>query len=134
MMRFLGADGQPLGIVPNLLVVPPQLEDEALNILKANIINLGTSTTGAGVSNVYMNSAELLVVPEMANLATTWYMMDVSRPIKPIVWQQRRAPELVAQDQPDNPTVFNTRQYTWGIDSRGAIGYSLWFLAARCIA
>lgn len=133
MMAYTDADGQPLGIVPNLLVVPPQLEDEGLTILRAATV-IDAAAAGAGVSNVYMNSAELLVIPELANEATTWYLMDVSKPIKPLIWQQRRPVQLVSMTAPNDEAVFTTKQLRWGIDSRGAIGYSLWFLAAQAVA
>lgn len=130
MMSYTDADGQPLGIMPNLLVVPPQLEDEARTILNAEFV----AVSNAGVTNIWRNSADLLVIPELANQATTWYLMDVSKPIKPLIWQQRRPVQLVSMTAPTDEAVFTTRQYRWGLDSRGAIGYSLWFLAARCIA
>jgi phage major head subunit gpT-like protein len=132
MMAYTGEDGEPLGVMPNLLIVPPQLEDEARTILNSQIILDSTGT--AGVTNVYLNSASLLVVPELANQATTWYLADTSRPIKPLIWQNRRSPQLVSMASPDDINVFNNKQLLWGVDGRGAAGYALWWLMARAIA
>lgn len=48
-----GDHGQPLGIRPNLLVVPPSLETTALQILNAEQIN-GTSNIQRGTADVYV--------------------------------------------------------------------------------
>jgi phage major head subunit gpT-like protein len=65
MMGFTNADGRPLGIVPNFLVVPPSLESAARTILHADFI-LAPGSTGGGVTNVWKGTADLLVVPELA--------------------------------------------------------------------
>ncbi len=59
MMSQVGDEGQPLGIVPNLLVVPPSLEAAGREILMAE-------RNDAGATNVWRNSAELLVTPYLA--------------------------------------------------------------------
>lgn len=59
MMAFDNAEGRPLGIVPNLLVVPPSLEGSARTLLYAE-------TVSTGGTNVWKGSADLLVVPELA--------------------------------------------------------------------
>lgn len=56
MMGLKGGGGRPLGIRPTLLVVPPTLEQAALEVLKAE-------RDASGATNVYQNSAELLVTP-----------------------------------------------------------------------
>jgi phage major head subunit gpT-like protein len=89
---------------------------------------------GNGESNVWRNSAELLVSPQLANQATTWYLADTSRPIKPLVFQQRKAPEFVSRTDLASDNVFHSKTFEFGVDSRGAAGYSLWFLMARAIA
>ena len=65
MMAYKNADGRPLGIKPSLLVVPPSLEKKARTILSADFI-IGDPTAGGSQSNVWQNSADLLVVPELA--------------------------------------------------------------------
>lgn len=134
MMCLNGEDGRPLGIMPNLLIVPPQLEQAARIILNAEfVVGTEASSTG-GNTNVLRGSADLLVVPELCNQATTWYLADTSRPVRPLVFQQRKAPQFVAKTQVNDDNVFYDREFVWGTDSRGAGGYSLWFLMARAIA
>ncbi|RTL25092.1 MAG: phage head protein [Rhodocyclaceae bacterium] len=131
MMGYLGEDGKPLGVMPDLLVVPPQLEGSARLILQADSL---PSTAGtAAQTNVWKGSARLLVVPELANQATTWYLLSTSRAIKPFVTQTRSAP--TSMELTDNSEhAKRTRKYIYGVDMRGAAGYGLWFLAAKCVA
>jgi len=59
LMGMKGDHGRPLGVRPRLLVVPPELEGEGLEIVNAE-------RDAAGATNVYRNTAELLVVPWLA--------------------------------------------------------------------
>lgn len=126
MMAFRGDDGQPLEVMPNLLVVPPQLEGTARRILNAELINNGET-------NIWRGSADLLVVPKLASQPTAWYLLDVSRPIRPFVFQNRQEPEFVAKDDPTDDNVFMRRQYVYGVDARGNAGYALPFLAYKAV-
>jgi len=64
MMSLVNADAKPLGLRPNLLVVPPALEGKAREILHAQFI-IGSTTVGGSKSNIWIGSADLLVVPEL---------------------------------------------------------------------
>ena len=59
MIAMKGDHGRPLGLMPNLLVVTPSNEGAAREILMAE-------REAAGATNVWRNSAELLVVPWLA--------------------------------------------------------------------
>ena len=60
MMAYHNDEGVPLGIIPNLLVVPPGLEAAGKSLVE----NQYTAVTGAGMQdNVWKGTANLLVVP-----------------------------------------------------------------------
>ncbi|NOR62156.1 MAG: hypothetical protein GQ535_06655 [Rhodobacteraceae bacterium] len=59
MMSMKGDHGRPLGVLPNLLVVPPSLEGAANKIVKNEL-------TGGGNTNEWAGTAEVLVVPWLA--------------------------------------------------------------------
>ncbi len=59
IQNMKGDGGRPLGLVPNLLVVPPTLESAGRQLLNSEY---GT----AGVTNEWKGTAELLVVPWLA--------------------------------------------------------------------
>jgi phage major head subunit gpT-like protein len=136
MSTFKGEDGKPLGITPNLLVVPPQLKLAAMQILNSTMIAPQTfaGQTQAGANqNILQGWTDLLVVPELAADDTTWYLLDTSKPIKPFFFQQRQAPVLVPRVDPTDPMVFEKHMFVYGVEARGNVGYTLPFLAARSV-
>ena len=135
MMSFLGYDGLPLGVMPDLLVVPPQLEYQGRLILNADMIpsSLGTAAGQAAETNVLKGSAKLMVIPELAVEPTAWYLLDTTRTIKPFIWQLRQAPQFVYRTALDAENVFRRHEFEMGVDARGNTGYSLPFLAAKYV-
>jgi phage major head subunit gpT-like protein len=127
MAAYTGEDGEPLGVNGNVLIVPPALEDTANVIVTAEF---GSS----GASNVQKGQARVVVVPELANQPTTWYLADDNNAIKGLVWQLRKAPQFVSKTELTDDNVFFQKQFIWGIDARGVAGYGPWFLLARAIA
>ena len=121
MMSLLDAKSTPLGIMPNLLVVPPQLEEAARKILYAEQID--------GTTNTLKNTAELLVAPWLAANPTAWFLFDTSRAIKPLIFQQRKKPEFVSMDASNDQNVFMKKQYIYGVDCRDNAGFGLWQMA-----
>ena len=59
ILGMKGDYGRPLGLVPNLLVVPPSLEQNARQIIKNN-------QQASGATNEWQDTAELLMVPWLA--------------------------------------------------------------------
>lgn len=121
LMSLKDEHGKSLNVVPNLLVVPPQLEGMARKILFAEQID---STT-----NTYKGSAELLVLGELSAQPTNWYLLDTTKPVKPFIFQQRKKPEFVAKDNLNDDNVFFNKEFIYGADSRDNAGYGLWQLA-----
>jgi phage major head subunit gpT-like protein len=60
---------------------------------------------------------------------TAWFLLDVSREIKPIIFQSRREVEFLSKDRPDDESVFMRKKYVYGVDRRDNAGYGLWQLA-----
>lgn len=58
-----------------------------------------------------------------------WFLLDISRAIKPIIFQKRRDYTFVRMDAPTDEAVFSAKQYRYGVDSRVNAGYGLWQLA-----
>jgi phage major head subunit gpT-like protein len=131
MMKLKGADGKPLQVKPTHLIVPPALEETARQILNADFIpnTAGTATQ----TNVWKGTADLIVWDRLTS-DTTWYLLDLSKGIRPFMFQNRQAPQFTYLTQPDHENVFMKRKFLYGSDARGNAGYALWFLAARCEA
>lgn len=121
MMSLTDEEGRPLGVIPDLLVVPPALEGMARKILNADIID--------GSTNTLKGSARLLVSPWLAGADTAWYLLCTSRAVKPLVYQERRKPELVSKTNPADDNVFANNEYLYGVDMRCNVGFTLPMLA-----
>ncbi|MGH7027373.1 Mu-like prophage major head subunit gpT family protein [Brevundimonas sp.] len=61
-----------------------------------------------------------------------WYLVDLSKALKPILYQARKAPSFAMVTDPEDSHVFKTGEYLMGGEARGAAGYTLWQLAHRC--
>jgi len=122
MMSLVDENGKPLNVIPDLLIVPPQLEKAALEILRADL-------TVDGHSNIYRESADLVVAPYLAGSSTAWYLLDTKKPVKPFIYQRRKSPIFVSKDSPEDESVFMKKEFLFGVDSRDNAGYGLWQLA-----
>lgn len=118
MMSLVNEENRPLRVTPSSIIVPPQLEKEALDIVRADL------TTG-GVSNIWKNSADVIVAPELAPHPTWWFLACLKKPAKPFILQMRKEAQFVALDHPDDENVFMRKEFIYGVDYRGAAGYGL---------
>jgi phage major head subunit gpT-like protein len=138
MMSYLGADGKPLGVMPSLLIVPPQLEQAGKQILNTDWIapgaGFGAIAANAPSQNTLRGSAGLLVIPQLANAPTTWYLVATMGGAKPFIFQNRQAPQFQMYTSANDHYVFKDRKYVFGVDARGAAGFTAPFLAYSATA
>jgi phage major head subunit gpT-like protein len=66
----------------------------------------------------------------MGGAGERWYVVDANQVYKPIIWQPRKAFNLVKLFSETDANVFMSREFLWGIDGRFGIGFSpFWQLA-----
>ena len=58
-----------------------------------------------------------------------WFLMDLSRPVKPLILQVRKEPQFVAMDSPKDENVFMRKEFRYGVDDRKNVGFGFWQLA-----
>lgn len=121
MRKFKDDEGRPLNVMPDTLVVPPALEDAGNALLTGDRLE-------DGKVNLYKGTAQLLVVPWLTT-NTEWYLLDTGKPVKPFIYQERKAPEFVQQTDPQADDVFMRRKFKYGAEARAAGGYGFWQLA-----
>jgi len=118
IMNFTDDEGRPLGLVPNLLEVPPALEATGRLLLENEKLTDESP-------NPYRGTATLLVNPRLTS-PTAWFLHVTDRPLKPFVYQERKAPVFVQQVDPESDTVFMRKKFRFGAEARAAGGYGLW--------
>ncbi len=140
MRSFTGADGRPIGARGKLLVVPPSLEETAMQILNSDYLpkladgaSLGNGDVGM-VQNIWKGSADVVVIDELEAAPTAWYLLDNSKGIMPLIFQLREAPVFTALTNPTDHNVFWQGNFVMGIEARGAADVTLPFLAMKLVA
>ncbi len=70
------------------------------------------------------------VVQSVANTdggsGAAWFLMDSRMLLKPIIFQERKKPEFVYMDKPNDAPVFNRKKHVYGVDSRDNVGFGFW--------
>lgn len=66
-----------------------------------------------------------------AGAGPAWYLVDASKPVRPLIVGHRTQPEFVAQDAPDSDAVFLNDSVRYGVRKRTGVQYGLWQLAYR---
>lgn len=62
--------------------------------------------------------------------APYWYVLDTNRPLKPMIFQERKKAEFVAKVNPNtSDRVFMTNEYVYGVDARSNAGFGFWQMA-----
>ncbi|MCE9679611.1 Mu-like prophage major head subunit gpT family protein [Shewanella sp. AS1] len=64
-----------------------------------------------------------------AGAGAPWFLLDVNRPIKPLIFQRRRDYAIKAMTKDDDEAVFMRDEYRYGVDARVNAGFGLWQLA-----
>lgn len=118
MRKFKDDEGRPLNVTPNVLLVPPALEHIALAIVNNDRLD-------DGKANLYKGTAEVVVDARLTS-DTAWFLLDTTKPVKPFIYQQRKAPEFVEQTSSENDDVFNRKKFKFGAEARAAGGYGFW--------
>jgi phage major head subunit gpT-like protein len=61
---------------------------------------------------------------------TPWFLLDVSRSLKPIILQERRPfSDIVAKDRDTDDNVFSLNEFIYGTDARLNVGFGFWQFA-----
>ena len=58
-----------------------------------------------------------------------WFLLDVSRAVRPIIWQERIRYEFQQMTDDNNEEVFRHDRYLYGVRARVNAGFGLWQLA-----
>lgn len=55
-----------------------------------------------------------------------WFLLDTSRPLKPLLFQRRKDYNFVTLDRETDENVFMRKEFLYGVDGRGNVGYGFW--------
>jgi len=130
------------------------IEDDQLGVYNPLMSNLGDAsarhpdelvwpalvagfTTGKGFDNVtFFNVAHpvngidaqdgtFTNRPAALGAAEPWFLVDDTRPIQPIIFQEREDYHFVSQTDPQSDGVFSRKEFLYGVEARVTVGYGL---------
>lgn len=58
-----------------------------------------------------------------------WFLLCTNEVVKPIIFQERKKPQFVSKDAPNDEGVFWQKHFYYGVDARYAAGYGFWQMA-----
>jgi phage major head subunit gpT-like protein len=130
MMKFKDDRGRTLGIVPDLLVVPPDLQWTAMELLNstyyADLIAAGEGEQKLA-KNVLKGKLDQLVSPYLTD-TNNWFVLCTRGIIKPVIFQSRIPVEFEALEG-ESESGFMRDQYIYGVRARYNAGYGPWQMA-----
>jgi len=118
MMTRTGEEGRYLNTSGNLLVGPPSLETNFRTVLV-------DERKASGATNTWKGTADYMIIPELEASPTKWYLLDVTKPLKPFILQMREAIHPVSMTNPSSQIVFDEGKYKYGAEARYNVGYGL---------
>ena len=77
------------------------------------------------------NGKEISVSNDMGGSGPAWYVMDLTRAVRPIIFQRRRDYNFRALTDLNSEKVFMTDKFLFGVDARVNAGAGLWQLIVR---
>ncbi len=99
---------------------------------------LAAAFTTVGYDGQYLVDTDHPVLDESGNVTSVsnsgggsgepWFLIDDTKPIKPIIFQERRPFDFVALDDMKDENVFMRNEFIYGVDARMNVGTGLWQL------
>lgn len=130
MGAYKDDQGNPLGIVPTHIMVPTALKYTALKLFNETVVGVTNDPAEAVLKGVL----EVIVNPYLSNTGganAAYYILDLSHPIRPFIFQNRQPMEWNAMDKGDDHAVFWRKEYLYGVDARFVFGYGDWRMAYK---
>jgi phage major head subunit gpT-like protein len=78
---------------------------------------------------VLVNGDEQSISNVQAGDGPGWYLLDTSRGVKPMIWQEREPYQFTSLDGENDENVFMRGEYLYGTRARVNAGFGLWQLA-----
>lgn len=118
--------GNPMDIMPTHLIVGPALAATARNLFQ---VSTAYETDKAG-DNPWFSAVQVVVEPLLGS-ATSWYLIDGSKTLKPFILQDADDLEFHSLNSIEDEFVVMNDSFFYGTRARMGAGYGFWQLAYR---
>lgn len=72
------------------------------------------------------NGVEASVANTDGGGGTPWFLSDARHPLKPLIFQERKAFNFVRRDSETDDNVFDRKEFVYGVDGRSNVGFGFW--------
>lgn len=141
MMLVPDDRGEPLGIVPDMLVVGPKNQWDAIELIESPVVvykgNVENTAPSTGYKNVFDGKLRLVVSPYLRDTSDDyWFLLDSTRAIKSIILQQRSDVPVefsALENASQSESAWWRDRFYYGVRARYNVGYGLWQTAYGAI-
>ena len=125
MARFVDDQGRPAGVMPDCLIVPPELYWEAYALLNSVYYPDPVSEASQNLSvNALKGMLHIVMSPYLAS-PSDWFVCDSKRTVRAIVLQMRKDFEFNALEG-NSENGFMRDQWLYGVRARYNVGFGDW--------
>ena len=125
MARFVDDQGRPAGVMPDCLIIPPELWWEAYALMNSTYqpdpVTQAAQDLGA---NPLKGMLQIIMSPYLAS-PSDWFLCDSKRMVRAIVLQMRKDFEFNALEG-NSETGFMRDQWLYGVRARYNVGFGDW--------
>jgi len=118
MRNFRDDRGKKLGIIGDTLIVPPELEDTAIQLTQSATVD------ASGNVNANRGRYQVIVRPEITD-TDSWALVASGGVLKPLIFQNRMPTEFGALEG-QSEQGFMKEKYYYGVRNRFNFGYGDW--------
>lgn len=124
MNKFKSDKGKPRHIVPDLLVVGPDLQWKARELLNSVYYPEEGVANSKLANNVLKGVLGLLVTPYLTD-SNDWFVLNTKSIVKPLILQLRKSPKFDALDS-GTESLFMRKKMFYGVDARFNAAFGDW--------
>lgn len=125
MMGFKDDQGVVMGSRPTAIMVPNALAFTAMEIFNPLAVDAGAAEPA---ERVLRGTLEVIVNPYLSE-ATSWYLLDLNKPVRPFVFQERTPAEFTQMTSGDD--YFERDIIKYGVRARFRFGLGEWRYAYK---
>lgn len=123
MARFQDDQGRVMRLMPNTIMIPPEMEQvvwQALNVQQGQLVNPVLPGANGGF---YSAAGYNIISNPFLTDVNNWYLLHVGAGTdKPFIFQSEKVPELLGATDPNTEYVITRRKFLYSVYGRYNVG------------
>lgn len=121
--------GRATKMFPDEFIFPLLLEGESTECYDGQFFFDTDHPVNAEVDGSGADTSVSNMIVDAGYTGDTWYVMCTNRPLKPLIYQDRKKPQFVAMTKIDDESVYTENEFRYGVDLRAGKGFGFWQMA-----